>query len=100
MPSHDPPHRGQTDAGAFKLLGQVKPLEDAEELVGILHISELSLCLGVFSVANFPHALAARRTFTTVLLALRTLHTFALLFVEIDVRRMSMAPARRCGRRP
>src|SRR5204862_5699849 len=38
VPRHDPPDGGQTDAGAFELLGPVQPLEDAEQLVGILHV--------------------------------------------------------------
>src|SRR5712691_7747967 len=38
VPRHDPPDGGQTNAGAFELLGPVQPLEDAEQLVGILHV--------------------------------------------------------------
>src|SRR5271165_1640122 len=38
MPVHDALNRGQADTSAFEGLLRVKPLEDAEQLVGILHV--------------------------------------------------------------
>ncbi len=38
MPLHDSLHDRQTDAGALELLGAVEPLEDAKQLVRVLHL--------------------------------------------------------------
>ena len=43
MPRHDPPDIGQPNPGAFKIFHAVQPLEDSEQLVGILHVKPHSV---------------------------------------------------------
>ena len=38
MAMDDPLYNGQSNAGAFKLIGAMQPLKNSEQFVGVLHV--------------------------------------------------------------